>query len=414
MALKAISFLSIVLAVAAVKLIKMDNAIDSQYVVVFTADLETAQQDAHIAQLTAATKGDAFGSSVLRTFRIGSFSGYAARLSPALFHQEMRSKDIAYIEQDARITAFQACSQQSNSPWGVDRIAQQKPDLDGMYQYNAIAGEGVDAYVIDTGINIDHVDFAGRATWGGNFVDQTNTDCNGHGTHVAGTIGSQTYGVAKKVSLIAVKVLDCTGSGTNSGVIDGINWVASNYAATGKKPSLANMSLGGGFSSALNAAITAVVAEGVTFAVAAGNDDKNSCDYSPASLGADGVTITVGATDIDADASGAQLDNRAYFSNYGKCVTIFAPGVLIASTWIGPNNNEIKTISGTSMATPHVAGVIAMYLGENPQATPAQVKQFLEHNGTSDIVRLDCAAASKEKPCHDTVNLFMYNPCSSA
>eukprot|EP01114_Cavostelium_apophysatum_P006753 TRINITY_DN1820_c0_g1_i2.p1 TRINITY_DN1820_c0_g1~~TRINITY_DN1820_c0_g1_i2.p1 ORF type:complete len:410 (+),score=112.77 TRINITY_DN1820_c0_g1_i2:112-1341(+) len=407
--MRSIVVLSFILAAVAVKVIDKNNAIDSQYLVVFKEDLSTEQQDAHISQLSDAAKGDSFGSTVLKTFRIDSFSGYAARLSPALLHQEKQSKDVAYIEQDARIMKFQSCSQQNNAAWGVDRIDQVSADLDGLYRFGAVAGEGVDAYVVDTGININHVEFGGRAVWGANFADNNDTDCNGHGTHVAGTIGSVTYGVAKKVNLIAVKVLDCTGGGQYSGVVSGIQWVVSNYKAGGKKPSLANMSLGGPTSATLNAAIKAAVSAGVTFAVAAGNDNKDSCKYSPASLGGEDVTITVGATGIDG-ASGDQEDNRAYFSNYGKCVTIFAPGLLIPSTWIGVQNNEIKTISGTSMATPHVAGAIAMFLGENPLATPAQVKQYMVAYGIPDIVRLDCNGADKKADCEDTVNLFTYMP----
>jgi len=242
---------------------------------------------------------------------------------------------------------------------------------------------------------------SGEAT----LFDNTNTDCNGHGTHVAGTVGGKLYGVAKQVTLIAVKVLDCAGSGSNAGVISGINWVATSKASR-KRPSVANMSLGGGKSTATDNAVNAAVKAGVTMAVASGNDNKDACNYSPASA-AD--AISVGATGTDADGRN-QVDNRAYFSNFGTCVDVFAPGLEITSAWIGSKNNEITTISGTSMATPHVCGVVALYLQAHPTATPATIKQWIITNASQGIVQMDCAGAGST--CANSPNTFLYSPCS--
>ena len=220
------------------------------------------------------------------------------------------------------------------------------------------------AYIIDTGIRSTHSDFGGRATSGYDAIDGGSADdCNGHGTHVAGTVGGTTYGVAKGVSLVAVRVLDCGGSGTTSGVIAGVNWVTSNHGAG--QPAVANMSLGGGASSALDTAVSNSIADGVTYALAAGNSNANACNSSPARTP---NAITVGAT--------TSSDARASFSNYGTCVDIFAPGSSITSAWY-TSNTATNTISGTSMASPHVAGAAAVYLEANPSATPAQVASAL-------------------------------------
>jgi len=306
------------------------------------------------------------------------------------------------IEQDSTFHSSQTCQSQNGATWGIDRVAERDLDLDGVYRYGA-TGSGVDAYIVDTGININHKDFGGRAIWGANFVDNQNTDCNGHGTHVAGTVGSNTYGVAKAVTLIAVKVLDCDGSGTNSGVIAGINWVASSYASR-KRPSVANMSLGGGKSTATDNAVTAGVKAGVTFVVAAGNDNANACNYSPAACA---TAITVGATGTDVDTKNNQIDNRAYFSNFGTCVSVFAPGLEITSTWIGSKNTEILTISGTSMASPHVCGIAALYIGNHPTYTPAQVKSWMISNASTGIISLDCVSTA----CNQSPNVFVFSPC---
>jgi len=302
------------------------------------------------------------------------------------------------------VQAFQSCSVQTSATWGLDRISEVALNLDERYVYPTGAGVGVTAYIVDTGIEITHPDFQDRAEWGANFADQDNTDCNGHGTHVAGTVAGQTYGVAKGANLVAVKVLDCSGSGTWEGVVSGIQYVASEHKKR-KTASVANMSLGGGKAQVVNDAVTAAIAAGVTFAVAAGNNDGEACLVSPASTP---TAITVGATTV-ANVNGQQIDDRAYFSNYGTCVTLLAPGQMIASDWL---DGTVKVISGTSMASPHVAGAAAAYLSANLAATPAQVKAYLSQQATEDVIQLSCLTT--ETVCKQTPNLLLYSPCAGA
>lgn len=268
---------------------------------------------------------------------------------------------VAYIERDQKVHIN--VQSQSNATWGLDRLDQSQLPLNKIYNYPDSAGRNVNVYVIDTGIRTSHSQFEGRAVSGHDFVDDDAdaTDCNGHGTHVAGTIGSRSYGVAKNAKLFAVRVLDCDGSGTISGVIAGVEWVTTHHA----KPAVANMSLGGGVSQALDDAIKASIRAGVTYAVAAGNDNEDACNSSPSRVA---EAITVGST--------TSSDSRSDFSNYGSCVTLFGPGSDITSTW-STSDSSTNKISGTSMATPHVAGVAALYLSENPTSTPAQVKAAL-------------------------------------
>jgi len=267
---------------------------------------------------------------------------------------------VDFIEADQVVTLN---ATQNNATWGLDRIDQANLPLNNTYNYDA-DGTGVNAYVVDTGVRITHNLFGGRGQSGFTSINDGNgtNDCQGHGTHVAGTIGSSTYGVAKNVTIHAVRVLGCDGSGTNSGVIAGVDWVAGNYQA----PAVANMSLGGGASSALDNAVNAAVSAGVSMVVAAGNDNSNACSYSPARAA---NAITVGST--------TSSDSRSSFSNYGSCLDIYAPGSSITSTW-STSNSATNTISGTSMAAPHVAGVAALYLDDNPGATPAQVQAAIE------------------------------------
>lgn len=267
---------------------------------------------------------------------------------------------------------------QTDAPWGLSRLTHEKQTapFPHDYQYPASAGQGVDVYVIDTGINIDHEEFEGRAKWGKTIpLFDLDIDGNGHGTHCAGTIGSKTFGVAKKATLIAVKVLRTSGFGTNSDVIKGVEWVTKQHrrkSRAGRK-SVANMSLGGGRSMTLERIVDRAVAAGVHFAVAAGNDAEDACEYSPAAAKG---PITVGASTIE--------DGMAFFSNHGKCVDIFAPGLDIKSTWIG-SKDAVNTISGTSMASPHVAGVLALYLGE-AEWTPADLKAELIARGQKGVL----------------------------
>jgi len=395
---------AIVAVQARVEVQVMDPAVPNQYIVVYQESTTQEQRDAQMEQFVRNFKMDSFDNKILHKYLIGDFAGFAAKLSQRMLSILQESPIVSYIEQDAVMTASQACKQQTNAVWGIDRIAEKQLNLDGNYNYPSTAGQGVTAYVIDTGININHVEFQGRAIWGANFVDSQNTDCNGHGTHVAGTIGGATYGVAKKVTLVAVKVLNCQGSGSNAGVIAGINYVATNAP----KPSVANMSLGGSKSTALDSAVTNAIKAGVTFVVAGGNENDNSCLYSPADVP---TAITVGATGVD-DSQGNEIDNRAYFSNYGTCVTLFAPGLMIQSAWIGSKNTEVQTISGTSMASPHVAGVCALYLGTHTTATPATVKSWLISNSSPNLLSLDCAGATSQSSCSQSPNKLAYSPCA--
>jgi subtilisin family serine protease len=260
---------------------------------------------------------------------------------------------------------------QQNPVWGLDRIDQKPGVLNAKYYSTSTGGSDADVYIVDTGIDIAHPEFEGRAVWGGNFVDTVNTDCNSHGTHVAGTVGSKTYGVSKKTKLIAVKVLDCSGGGSFSGVLKGLEFVAQN-AKTSKRPSVINMSLGGPKSSATDRAIANLEAAGVSVVVAAGNENSDACNVSPAS---NVLAVSVGAT--------TRQNTKAGFSNWGKCVSILAPGAQILSTVPG---GKIKELQGTSMASPHVAGVYALILGENPRFTPATMRKIIVSISTKGAI----------------------------
>jgi subtilisin family serine protease len=335
--------------------------IADRYIVVFKDSV--ANPAAEAAGITRAA-----GGQLHHTYST-AIKGFAASL-PAAALQGLRSNpNVNYIEQDQTVSL--SADVQSGATWGLDRIDETARLLDGLYHYNG-TGAGVHAYIIDTGIRADHVEFTGRLGAGTNTVADNNgtNDCNGHGTHVSGTVGGTTWGVAKQVKLHPVRVLDCRGSGTWSGVIAGVDWVANNRVL----PAVANMSLGGGLSSSVNAAVAGAVSSGVTMVVAAGNSNANACNYSPAS---EPTALTVGAT--------TNTDTRASYSNYGSCVDLFAPGSSITSSW-NTSSTAINTISGTSMASPHVTGVAALVSQANPDASPAAIGNFIVTHANVDMV----------------------------
>jgi subtilisin family serine protease len=330
-----------------------------------TKDYESAQAGMRVVANDFAVRYNLDESQIDRVY--GSLlPGFAAKLSQEQLLDLEKDPKVKYIEADGYMYAN---ATQTNATWGIDRIDQANLPLNGAYTYNT-TGQGVTTYIIDTGIRTDHVEFGARAQRGFDAFGGNSEDCNGHGTHVAGTVGGSVYGVAKNVSLVAVRVLDCNGSGSFSGVIAGMDWVAAN--ANG--PSVANMSLGGGPSSTVNNAVNRLYIAGVAVVVAAGNSNTNACNSSPSSAP---NAYTVGSTTSN--------DSRSSFSNYGDCVDIFAPGSSISSAWY-TSNTATKTISGTSMASPHVAGVAALYLESNPNASAQEVYDFLSSTSTKSVV----------------------------
>ncbi|MEU7294062.1 S8 family peptidase [Streptomyces exfoliatus] len=310
-----------------------------------------------------------FGAKIKRTYT-SAINGYSVELSEAQARKLAADPAVKSVVQN-RVFTIDA-TQPSPPSWGLDRIDQKALPLNQSYTYPDTAGSGVTAYIIDTGVRISHTDFGGRAFNGFDAVDNDNVaqDGNGHGTHVAGTVAGTAYGVAKKAKIVGVRVLDNNGSGTTAGVVAGIDWVTRNAV----KPAVANMSLGGGVDSTLDAAVRNSIASGVTYAVAAGNSNANASNYSPARVT---EALTVGST--------TSSDARSSFSNYGTVVDIFAPGSSITSAW-NTGDTATNSISGTSMASPHVAGAAALYLGNNPTSTPAQVGTALVNAATPNVV----------------------------
>ncbi|KFY93052.1 hypothetical protein V498_04585 [Pseudogymnoascus sp. VKM F-4517 (FW-2822)] len=362
------------------------DIIPDSYIVVFNKgvnDADIESEFASVSRILSKRSSTQAHKGVGHKYNITGFKGYQIHTDTASIGEIASSPLVAWIEKDGKVHA-NALETREGATWGLGRISHKAAGSDS-YVYDATAGEGSTVYVVDTGIYIEHEEFEGRATWGANFIEGSeDTDENGHGTHCAGTIGGATYGVASKAKLVAVKVLDGEGSGSNSGVIGGIEFVGKNG---GDGKSVLSMSLGGSFSAALNSAVESTIAAGVTVVVAAGNDGADASNYSPASAK---NAITVGATD--------STDNRAEFSNFGAVLDVFAAGVDVKSAWIG-GTSASNTISGTSMATPHVAGLAAYFIGLGGLSSPADVAEKIKSTAIDGAV----------KDPKSTLNLLAYN-----
>jgi len=341
----------------------------------------------------------------VESFKVGKMRGVFLTLLPEhLPIHLLQDGVLSYVTENGKVHVGQ-CTKQNDAIWNLERVSEELLYLSSPqgYTYPTQGGEGVTSYIIDTGILLTHVDFAtGRASWGGNFVDARNEDCHGHGTHVAGTVGGVIHGVAKKVTLVAVKVLDCNGSGSYAAVIRGVEYVTNNA----RKPCNANMSLGGGFNQALNDAVAASIAEGIPYAIAAGNSNADAANFSPASTPS---AVTVCSTTIEpipGSENEQQEDVRSSFSNYGAIVDICAPGTLITSAWIG-SNTITRTISGTSMAAPHIAGVMSLIQGANPTFSSGQVLAELISHASINLIDLNCV----NNACSQTPNRLVYYTC---
>ncbi|QSB04972.1 S8 family peptidase [Natronoglycomyces albus] len=336
------------------------DAIENSYLVTLESELSTPE---------IGSFAESFNGTVTSEWDV--IDGFAVEMTEDDAKLMAGHPDVKMVEQDAEVS-ITSPGQQPNPPsWGLDRVDQRNLPLDNSYSWPN-SGTGVTVYVLDTGINLTHQEFTGRLARGYDAVTPGGNanDCQGHGTHVAGTIGGTRTGVAKNVTLVPVRVLNCAGSGTWGQVIDGINWSTNNFSG----PSVANMSLGGGSNATLDAAVNASVNAGLTHVVASGNSNANACNFSPAGA--------AGAISVNSSNS---ADSRSFFSNWGTCTDLFAPGESIFGPWIG-GNSSYNTISGTSMASPHVAGGAAQYLSSNPGASPAQVRNALTSNATPGVI----------------------------
>ncbi|TFK25386.1 serine protease [Coprinopsis marcescibilis] len=316
-------------------------------------------------------------------------NGIAGNLNEEALNTLRASEDVEYITEDGIVHTMAAVTQ-SNAPWGLQRISQagilsntNAAALTYSYTYDSSAGSGVDIYIAGTGVLVTHSQFGGRARWGGTFGTTGSTDGHGHGTHCAGTAAGSQYGVAKNASIIAVKVLSDAGSGSIAGIVSGLDWIRGQAAASGR-PTVVSMSLGGGANTALDNAVANLVSAGIHVTVAAGNDNRDAANTSPARTPS---AITVGASNI--------LDQKASFSNFGPIVDVFAPGQAVISSWIGASNAATNSISGTSMATPHVAGLVAYLISKEGNAAPAVIEARIKALSVKGVITgLNAATAN--------------------
>ena len=369
----------------AAELKKVDNPIPGQYIVVFnSADIRDRVDSERLAgrldKTMAASPDAAIAAEVERTvvdvaarydldvrqLYTHALHGMVVQADERKLARLLNDPRVDFIEEDGYV---ELSATQTGATWGLDRVDQRDRPLNGTYIYNPLAAN-VRAYIIDSGIRTGHTQFGSRLLSGYSAINdgRGTNDCNGHGTHVAGTVGGTTWGVAQQVRLVPVRVFGCSGGSANSTIIAGIDWVRANRVL----PAVANMSLGGGASTATDNATNNLINSGVTVVVAAGNDNANACNYSPARVA---NAVTVGST--------TSTDARSSFSNFGSCVNIFAPGSSITSAW-STSTSASNTISGTSMASPHVAGAAALYLTNNPSASPATVRNWLYTNATTN------------------------------
>jgi len=377
--------------------------VEGSYIIAFNKSLNAASVDAYTTKISAEA-----GVEVEHVYNFaGHFRAVHVKLTKEALLKRLQEVDhLDFIEENSVVTV--GCIPQPDPIWNLQRLSYRNiPDnAEDPYLHPQTQGAGVTSYIIDTGVLCDHEEFetngVNRCTWGHNGIDADNRDCNGHGTHVAGTVAGTLYGVAKLTEIVAVKVLNCQGSGTIASVMNGIEWVTNNH----KKPANANMSLGGGNSAGMIQAVEASVQSGVSYICAAGNSNGDACFFSPANSPS---AISVAATNIEGVGPNEEnKDVRVYFSNFGRCTHILAPGTNVYSAWI-PARTSYNSISGTSMAAPHVAGRISLLQGMSPTLTPAQLKQAVQAESTKGMVEMTCPPGNTQCPL--TPNQLLHSAC---